>query len=513
MEDLVAELQAREARLRLGGGAQALAKRKEQGKLTARERLELLFDPGSFVEIDLHVRHRGTELGMDQRETPADGVITGFGTVDGRTVYAFSQDFTVMGGSLGEMHARKIVKVQQMAMKAGCPIVGIQDSGGARIQEHIDALNGYGQIFYHNTLASGVIPQISVIMGPCAGGAVYSPGLTDFIFMVDKTSYMYITGPEVIKAVTGETTTHEELGGARAHTEKSGVAHFRAPDEPSCLAAVRRLLSFLPPNNVDDPPLGPLTDPIDRAEERLLHVVPENPNKPYDVREVITAVVDHGDFLEVQPGWAMNMVVGFARLAGRTVGIVANQARVLAGCIDINASDKAARFIRFCDAFNIPVITFVDTPGYLPGTAQEHGGIIRHGAKLLYAYCEATVPKLVVVLRKAYGGAYLAMSAQSLGADFTIAWPTAEIAVMGAEGAANILFKPGPDVADPQAARAEWIARYKEKFNTPYNAAGRGFVEAVIDPRQTRPMLARALQALGTKRETRPAKKHGNFPV
>ncbi len=509
----MAELQAREARLRLGGGAQALAKRKEQGKLTARERLELLFDPGSFVEIDLHVRHRGTELGMDQRETPADGVITGFGTVDGRTVYAFSQDFTVMGGSLGEMHARKIVKVQQMAMKAGCPIVGIQDSGGARIQEHIDALNGYGQIFYHNTLASGVIPQISVIMGPCAGGAVYSPGLTDFIFMVDKTSYMYITGPEVIKAVTGETTTHEELGGARAHTEKSGVAHFRAPDEPSCLAAVRRLLSFLPPNNVDDPPLGPLTDPIDRAEERLLHIVPENPNKPYDVREVITAVVDHGDFLEVQPGWAMNMVVGFARLAGRTVGIVANQARVLAGCIDINASDKAARFIRFCDAFNIPVITFVDTPGYLPGTAQEHGGIIRHGAKLLYAYCEATVPKLVVVLRKAYGGAYLAMSAQSLGADFTIAWPTAEIAVMGAEGAANILFKPGPDVADPQAARAEWIARYKEKFNTPYNAAGRGFVEAVIDPRQTRPMLARALQALGTKRETRPAKKHGNFPV
>lgn len=509
----MAELQAREARLRLGGGAQALAKRKEQGKLTARERLELLFDPGSFVEIDLHVRHRGTELGMDQRETPADGVITGFGTVDGRTVYAFSQDFTVMGGSLGEMHARKIVKVQQMAMKAGCPIVGIQDSGGARIQEHIDALNGYGQIFYHNTLASGVIPQISVIMGPCAGGAVYSPGLTDFIFMVDKTSYMYITGPEVIKAVTGETTTHEELGGARAHTEKSGVAHFRAPDEPSCLAAVRRLLSFLPPNNVDDPPLGPLTDPIDRAEERLLHIVPENPNKPYDVREVITAVVDHGDFLEVQPGWAMNMVVGFARLAGRTVGIVANQARVLAGCIDINASDKAARFIRFCDAFNIPVITFVDTPGYLPGTAQEHGGIIRHGAKLLYAYCEATVPKLVVVLRKAYGGAYLAMSAQSLGADFTIAWPTAEIAVMGAEGAANILFKPGPDVADPQAARAEWIARYKEKFNTPYNAAGRGFIEAVIDPRQTRPMLARALQALGTKRETRPAKKHGNFPV
>jgi len=513
MEDLVAELGAREARLRLGGGEKALAKRKEQGRLTARERLDLLFDSGSFVEIDLHVRHRGTELGMAERETPAEGVVTGFGTIDGRTVYAFSQDFTVMGGSLGEMHARKIVKVQEMALKAGCPIVGIQDSGGARIQEHIDALNGYGRIFFNNTLASGVIPQISVIMGPCAGGAVYSPGLTDFIFMVDKTSYMYITGPEVIKAVTGETTTHEALGGAQAHAERSGVAHFRAPDEPSCLAAVRRLLSFLPPNNVDDAPPGPAADPVWRAEERLLHIVPENPNKPYDVREVIGAVVDGGDFLEVQPGWAMNMVVGFARLDGRTVGIVANQARVLAGCIDINASDKAARFIRFCDAFNIPVITFVDTPGYLPGTAQEYGGIIRHGAKLLYAYCEATVPKLVVVLRKAYGGAYLAMSSQSLGADFTVAWPTAEIAVMGADGAANVLFKPGPETEDPQSARAEWIARCKEKFNTPYNAAGRGFVEAVIDPRQTRPLLAQALRALGTKRESRPAKKHGNFPV
>jgi len=513
MEDQVQQLAEREARLRLGGGEKAIAKRHEQGKLTARERLALLFDPGSFTEIDLHVRHRGTEMGMPQRENPAEGVVTGFGTIDGRTVYAFSQDFTVMGGSLGEMHAEKIIKVQRLALKAGCPIIGIQDSGGARIQEHIDSLNGYGEIFFNNTIASGVIPQISVIMGPCAGGAVYSPGLTDFIFMVDKTSYMYITGPEVIKSVTGEVTTHDQLGGAQAHTERSGVAHFRAPDEPTCLAEVRRLLSFLPANNVDDPPLGIPLDPLDRAEERLLQIVPENPNKPYDVREVITAVVDDGDFFEVQPGWAQNMVIGFARLDGRSVGIIANQARVMAGCIDINASDKASRFIRFCDAFNIPVVTFVDTPGYLPGTAQEYGGIIRHGAKLLYAYCEATVPKLVVVLRKAYGGAYLAMSSQSLGADFTVAWPTAEIAVMGADGAANVLFKPGADVEDPQAARAEWVASYKEKFNTPFNAAGRGFVEAVIDPRQTRQMLGQALHAMQGKRESRPAKKHGNFPV
>lgn len=513
MEELVQGLAEEEARLRLGGGEKAIAKRHEQGKLTARERLALLFDPGSFTEMDLYVRHRGTEMGMTERQNPAEGVVTGFGTIEGRTVYAFSQDFTVMGGSLGEMHAEKIIKVQKLALKAGCPIIGIQDSGGARIQEHIDSLNGYGQIFFNNTIASGVIPQISVIMGPCAGGAVYSPGLTDFIFMVDKTSYMYITGPEVIKSVTGEVTSHEDLGGARAHAEKSGVAHFAAPDEQGCMAMVRRLLSFLPQNNVDDVPLHAVADPIERMEERLLSIVPENPNKPYDVRDVITAVLDQGDFFEVQPGWAMNMVIGFGRLGGKSIGIIANQARVLAGCIDINASDKASRFIRFCDAFNIPVLTFVDTPGYLPGVTQEYGGIIRHGAKLLYAYCEATVPKLVVVLRKAYGGAYLAMSSQSLGADFTVAWPTAEIAVMGADGAANVLFKPGADVEDPKAARAEWVATYKEKFNTPFNAASRGFVEAVIDPRQTRRMLAQALSALQGKRESRPAKKHGNFPV
>lgn len=513
MEEQVQQLAQREARLKLGGGEKAIAKRHDQGKLTARERLELLFDPGSFTETDLHVRHRGTELGMPSRETPAEGVVTGFGTVDGRTVYAFSQDFTVMGGSLGEMHAEKIIKIQRLALKAGCPLIGIQDSGGARIQEHIDSLNGFGQIFFNNTLASGVIPQISVIMGPTAGGAVYSPGLTDFIFMVEKTSYMYITGPEVIKSVTGEQTTHEDLGGARAHATRSGVAHFAAPDEASCIAEVKRLLSFLPSNNVDDGPVLPSSDPLGRVEERLLQIVPENPNKPYDVRDVITAVLDGADFFEVQPGFAGNMVIGFGRLGGKSVGIIANQAKVMAGCIDINASDKAARFIRFCDAFNIPVITFVDTPGYLPGVNQEHMGIIRHGAKLLYAYCEATVPKLVVVLRKAYGGAYLAMSSQSLGADFTVAWPTAEIAVMGADGAANILFKPGADVADPAAARQEWVADYKAKFNTPHNAAGRGFVEAVIDPRETRRHLAAALAALANKRESRPPKKHGNFPV
>ncbi|MDF2631282.1 MAG: acetyl-CoA carboxylase alpha subunit [Symbiobacteriaceae bacterium] len=513
MEELVRQLADKKARLELGGGEKALAKRKEQGKLTARERLALLFDPGTFTETDLFVKHRGTELGMQSKETPAEGVVTGFGKVEGRTVYAFSQDFTVMGGSLGEMHAQKIVKLQKMALKAGAPIICIQDSGGARINEHVDSLNGYGEIFFNNTIASGVIPQISVIMGPCAGGAVYSPGLTDFIFMVDKVSYMYITGPEVIKAVTREETTHEALGGAMAHAMKSGVAHFAAPSEHDCMLQIKKLLSYLPANNVDDAPAFPTADPLERAEERLLQIIPENANKPYDVRDIITSVVDDADFFEVQAYWAQNMVVGFGRLGGRPIGIIANQAKVMAGCIDIHASDKASRFIRFCDAFNIPVVTFVDTPGYLPGVNQEHGGIIRHGAKLLYAYCEATVPKLVVIMRKAYGGAYLAMCAQSLGADFVMAWPTAEIAVMGADGAANILFKPGADVADPAAAKAQWVAEYKEKFNTPFMAAARGFVEAVIDPRETRRYLGAALGGMETKRETRPAKKHGNFPV
>lgn len=511
MQDKVNKLGQDTARLRQGGGEKALAKRREQGKLTARERLGLLFDPGTFTETDLYVKHRGTEFGLDKKEIPAEGVVTGFGQVAGRTVYAYSQDFTVQGGSLGEMHAEKIVKVMELALKAGAPFVGINDSGGARIQEGVDSLNGYGRIFFRNTQASGVIPQISIIMGPCAGGAVYSPGLTDFVFMVDRASYMFITGPEVIKTVTGEDVTFESLGGAAAHTQRSGVAHFAAASEQDCLGQVRHLLSYLPANNVEEPPPHDTGDPADRRDEALLGVVPTDPNKPYDVRDVVGGVLDRGSFLEVQPGWALNMVVGFGRLAGRAVGIIANQPKVLAGCLDINASDKAARFIRFCDAFNLPIITFVDTPGYLPGSAQEHGGIIRHGAKLLYAYSEATVPKLTVVLRKAYGGAYLAMCSQSLGADFTVAWPTAEIAVMGAEGAANILFKPTGE--DPGAARREWVAGYRDKFNTPFIAAARGYVEAVIDPRDTRPQLVRALAALAAKREARPAKKHGNFPV
>lgn len=512
MSEKVSALAAKQERLALGGGEKAIAKRHDQGRLTARERLALLFDPGSFTETDLFVQHRGTELGMTGREVPAEGVVTGFGQVNGRLVYAFSQDFTVMGGSLGEMHAQKIVKLQKLAMKAGAPLVGIQDSGGARIQEGIDALNGYGQIFLQNTLASGVIPQLSVIMGPTAGGAVYSPGLTDWVFMVEGTSHMYITGPDVIRAVTGEQTTHEALGGASAHAGKSGVAHFVAPDEAACIQQVKQLLAYLPSNNIDDAPaVAPVAPSL--SAEALLEIVPENPNKPYDVREVLQAVIDGGSFFEVQADWAKNMVVGFGRLNGQTVGIVANQPKVLAGCIDIDASDKAARFIRVCDAFNIPLVTFVDTPGYLPGVAQEHGGIIRHGAKLLYAYCEATVPKLVVVLRKAYGGAYLAMCSQSLGADWTVAWPGAEIAVMGADGAANILFKPGAEVSDPAAARAEWVASYKEKFNTPYIAAARGLVEAVIDPRQTREYLLNGLVGVASKRESRPAKKHGNVPL
>ncbi|HLO02140.1 MAG TPA: acyl-CoA carboxylase subunit beta [Symbiobacteriaceae bacterium] len=512
ISEKVSALAAQQERLALGGGEKAIAKRHEQGRMTARERLALLFDTGTFTETDLFVQHRGTELGMTGRAVPAEGVVTGFGQVNGRLVYAFSQDFTVMGGSLGEMHAQKIVKLQKLAMKAGAPIVGLQDSGGARIQEGIDALNGYGQIFLQNTLASGVIPQLSVIMGPCAGGAVYSPGLTDWVFMVDGTSHMYITGPDVIRAVTGEQTTHDALGGAKAHAGRSGVAHFVAPDEAACIEQVKQLLAYLPANNIDDAPLAAPVAPAINAEA-LLEIVPENPNKPYDVREVLQAVVDGGSFFEVQADWAKNMVVGFARLQGQTVGIVANQPKFLAGCIDIDASDKAARFIRVCDAFNIPLVTFVDTPGYLPGVAQEHGGIIRHGAKLLYAYCEATVPKLVVVLRKAYGGAYLAMCSQSLGADWTVAWPGAEIAVMGADGAANILFKPGAEAADPAAARAEWVATYKEKFNTPYIAAARGLVEAVIDPRQTRQYLLNGLVGVASKRESRPAKKHGNVPL
>ncbi|MBX6377501.1 MAG: methylmalonyl-CoA carboxyltransferase, partial [Clostridia bacterium] len=437
MYEKIDELHRRRREVLAGGGPERIEEQHRRGKLTARERLALLFDPDSFTELDLFVEHRGTEFGMAGRSIPADAVITGFGTVDGRLCYAFAQDFTVVGGTLGEMHAAKICKVMDLALKAGAPFIGINDSGGARIQEGIDALDGYARIFARNTWASGVIPQVSVIMGPCAGGAVYSPAITDFIFMVEGTSHMFITGPEVIKTVTGETVTFEELGGARAHNQRSGVAHFYARNEEDCLRLVRRLLSFLPANNVEDPPVVPSQDPPDRCEENLATVVPADPNKPYEVREVIRAVVDAGDFLEVHEQFARNAVVGFARLEGRTVGVVANQPRILAGCLDIDASDKIARFVRFCDAFNIPLVTFVDTPGYLPGKSQEHGGIIRHGAKVLYAYAEATVPKISVVLRKAYGGAYIAMCCRGLGADLAWAWPTAEVAVMGPEGACN----------------------------------------------------------------------------
>ncbi|MGE5589921.1 MAG: acyl-CoA carboxylase subunit beta [Bacillota bacterium] len=514
MRERVERLEEERQRIALGGGQEKLEKRRASGRLTARERLELLFDPGSFTELDAFVRHRSTSFGLDKVDAPADGVITGFGTVAGRQAYAYAQDFTVLGGSLGEMHANKICKAMDLAAKAGVPFIGINDSGGARIQEGVAGLNGYGRIFWRNTNYSGVIPQISAIMGPCAGGAVYSPALTDFIFMVDGTSHMFITGPEVIKTVTGEDVTFEQLGGAVTHNQVSGVAHFIAPDDQAAIQQIKRLLSFLPSNNLEDPPLLPVSDPPGRADERLLDVVPTDPNKPYDVREVILSVVDGGDFMEVHERWATNMVVGFARLEGRPVGIIANQPRVLAGCIDVNSSDKAARFIRFCDAFGLPVVTFVDTPGYLPGTAQEHGGIIRHGAKLLYAYSEATVPKLTIILRKAYGGAYLAMCSQSLGADLSYAWPTAEIAVMGPDGAANIVFKREIEKAeDPAAKRKALIADYREQFATPFVAASLGLVEGVIDPRETRDVLCRGLRSLAGKRESRPAHKHGNFPI
>ncbi len=514
MEDALRDLNVRLERVRAGGGADKVEKQHRAGKLTARERLDRLFDPGTFVELDAFVRHRCTDFGMADVEAPGDGVVTGFGLVDGRKVMAFAQDFTVIGGSLGQAHAAKICKVMDLALKTGCPLVGLNDSAGARIQEGVDALDGYGQIFFRNTMCSGVIPQLAVIMGPCAGGAVYSPALTDFVFMVANTAQMFITGPQVIKAVTGEEVTLEQLGGAATHNQVSGVAHFYATDEDGCLAQVRRLLGFLPANNLEDPPLRHTTDPVDRMEEVLREAVPADPNRPYDVREVVHAVVDGGEFLEVHAHWAPNMVVGFGSLGGRPVGIVANQARELAGCIDINASDKAARFVRFCDAFNFPLVTFVDTPGYLPGTAQEYGGIIRHGAKLLYAYSEATVPKLQVILRKAYGGAYIAMSSRSLGADLALGWPTAEIAVLGPEGAANIIFRDEIAAADdPVAVRRARVEDYRRRFANPYVAAGRGYLDAVIDPAATRPALIRGLEALGSKRESRPARKHGNIPM
>ncbi|MCL4849582.1 MAG: methylmalonyl-CoA carboxyltransferase [Acidobacteria bacterium] len=498
----------------LGGGDERIRKQHEAGKLTARERIDLLFDPGTFEEIDKLVVHRCRDFGMDQQLVPGDGVVAGRGRIDGRTVFAFAQDFTVFGGSLSETNAAKIVKVMDLAMKLGAPIVGLNDSGGARIQEGVMSLGGYADIFLRNTLASGVVPQVSAIMGPCAGGAVYSPAITDFNVMVRDTSYMFVTGPDVIKTVTHEEVTKEELGGAATHNEKSGVAHFAVADDRECLALIRELLSFLPSNNVDDPPRVATGDPADREDAALDTIVPPNPNQPYDILDAIRLVVDDGHVLEVHEHYARNLVVGFARLDGRPVGIVANQPAHLAGVLDIDASVKGARFVRFCDAFNVPLVTFEDVPGFLPGTVQEWGGIIRHGAKLLYAFAEATVPKVTVITRKAYGGAYCVMASKHIRTDVNFAWPTAEIAVMGPDGAVNILYKREIDqAADPSALRAQKVAEFREKFANPYVAANRGFVDEVIAPRKTRVKLIAALASLEDKRDTNPPRKHGNIPL
>ena len=514
MSNKTEEVYSRKLKLKQGGGPKRIEKQHAQGKLTARERLNLLFDEGSFREIGLFVKHRCTDFGMEEVETPGEGVVTGYGTVDGRLVYAYAQDFTVLGGSLGAMHAKKITTVMDLALKMGAPIIGMNDSGGARIQEGVDALSGYGSIFYRNTISSGVIPQISAIMGPCAGGAVYSPAITDFTFMVDKTSQMFITGPQVIKAVTGEEISPEALGGAMAHNAISGVAHFVSANDEACIQEIKRLLSFLPSNNLETSPLVETNDDLNRVEEKLNDIVPENPNKAYDVKEIIQTIADNNDFLETQPYYAKNIVTGFIRINGQTIGVIANQPRHLAGCLDIDASDKSSRFIRTCDCFNIPLLNLVDVPGFLPGSAQEHGGIIRHGAKMLFAYSEATVPKVTLILRKAYGGAYLGMCSKELGADVVLAWPSAEIAVMGPDGAANIIFKREIENADnPEEERKAKIEEYKEKFSNPYVAAARGFVDDVIEPSITRPILASAFEMLSSKRETRPAKKHGNLPV
>lgn len=506
VQEKIQDLRARQAKIKLGGGEKRIEKQHAQGKMTARERILQLLDAGTFVELDQFVVHRCTNFGMEQKSLPGEGVVTGYGTVDGRLIYVFAQDFTVEGGSLGEMHAAKIVKVQQLAMKMGAPLIGINDSGGARIQEAVDALAGYGKIFYYNTLASGVIPQISVIMGPCAGGAVYSPALTDFIYMVKNTSQMFITGPQVIKSVTAEEVTAEDLGGAMAHNMISGVSHFAAENETDCIQQIRRLLAFLPSNNMEEAPVYECTDDPNRMDQELVALMPDNPNMPYNMKEVIKHIVDNGDFYEVLEHYAQNIITCFARFDGQTVGIIANQPAVMAGCLDVNASDKSARFIRFCDAFNIPLVNLVDVPGFLPGVGQEHTGIIRHGAKMLYAYSEATVPKITVITRKAYGGSYLAMCSQDLGADQVLAWPTSEIAVMGPAGAANIIFRGDPD----QQAKTD---QYVVDFATPYKAAERGFVDIIIEPQETRPRIITALNMLASKRETRPAKKHGNIPL
>jgi acetyl-CoA carboxylase carboxyltransferase component len=514
VEDKLKELKAREEKMLQMGGEKAVAKQHDQGKLTARERLNLLFDAGTFRELDMFVSHRCINFGMEKVEIPSDGVVTGHGLVNGRPVFAFSQDFTSRAGSLGEMHAKKICKVMDLALKAGTPCVGINDSGGARIQEGVDALSGYGQIFFRNSASSGVIPQISAIMGPTAGGAVYSPAMTDWVFMVKKSSYMFITGPDVIKAVTGEEISFEDLGGAKTHNEKSGVAHFACESDEDAINQIKELLTYLPSNNMEDPPYVETGDDPRRTSPELDSIIPDAPNQAYDMKDVIRSIVDNGEFFEPHQYFARNMIVCFARLNGRAIGIIANQPKMLAGCLDINASDKATRFIRFCDSFNIPMLTIADVPGYLPGSQQEWGGIIRHGAKLLWCYSEATVPKMLLVTRKDYGGSYLAMCSKDLGADMAFAWPNAEIAVMGAAGAANIIHRKEIESAqDPTAKRQEKIAEYEDLFSNPYNAAVRGYIDAVITPSETRPRLIDALEAMCNKRETRPPKKHGNIPV
>ena len=503
-----------EEQAELGGGPRRIDQQHRRGKGTARERLALLLDAGSFRELDRFVTHRTTDFGLGEHTYLGDAVVTGYGNIDGRQVFAYAQDFTVFGGSLSEAVGQKICKVMDLAAKTGCPMIGICDSGGARIQEGALSLAAYGDIFLRNTLYSGVVPQISVIMGPSAGGAVYSPAITDFIFMVRGTGQMYITGPEVVRAVTGEEVTHEQLGGADAHASRSGVAHFVHDSEAECLDELRRLIGFLPLNNLDDPPGYRATDPAGRADESLRDIVPPEPNRPYDVREIIYRIVDDADFMEVQAGYAANVVVGFGRMAGRTVGVVGNQPAFLAGVLDINASAKASRFVRFCDCFNVPLVTLVDVPGFMPGTEQEYGGIIRHGAKLIYAYAEATVPKVAVITRKAYGGAYIVMSSKHLRSDVNLAWPGAEIAVMGPDGAVNIIYREEiANAADPERRRRELIADYQERFTNPYVAANRGYLDDVLDPAQTRPAVIRALDMLQSKRDTLPAKKHGNIPL
>jgi propionyl-CoA carboxylase beta chain len=513
-ETALTRLEELEAQARQGGGPERVAKQHASGKMTARERLESLLDPGSFFELDAFTVHRVAEFGSNGWRPLGDGVVTGWGQIDGRRVYVFAQDFTVLGGSIGEAHGRKICKVLDLALENGAPVIGLNDSGGARIQEGVDALSACGEIFYRNTQASGVIPQLSVIMGPCAGAAAYSPALTDFTIMVEGTAQMFITGPDVVRAVTHEEISAEELGGAEAHHRLSGVAHLTAENDAEALGLVRRLLSYLPSNNAEDPPHLPPIDPLERIDEELDRLVPEDPARGYDMREVLHRVVDDGEFLELQAGFAPNLAVGFARLGGRVVGLVAQQPVVLAGVLDIDASNKGSRFIRFCDCFNIPLVTIADTPGFLPGVAQEHGGIIRHGAKMIYAYAEATVPKLSVITRKAYGGAYIVMSSKALRGDVCLAWPSAEIAVMGPEGAVNVVFRRELAQADnPETARERLVQQYREQFATPYVAASRGYLDGVIAPHLTRPVLIQALEALQNKRVRRPPRKHGNIPL